>query len=60
MSNLVVEILLRLVKPLFAALLGLVLFAVAIGLGEPGSIVLALLCWLSAAAFILLVQEGPI
>jgi hypothetical protein len=57
-SNLVNEILLRLVKPLFAALLGLVIFAVAVALGEPLSIALAMLSWLSAAAFILLVQEG--
>ena len=60
MSNLVSEILLRLVKPVFAVLLGLVVFAVAVGLGQPASVELALLSWLSAAAFILLVQEGPL
>jgi hypothetical protein len=60
MSNLVTEILLRLVKPVFAALIGLVIFAVAVAFGEPGSFALFLLCWLSAAAFILLIQEGPI
>jgi hypothetical protein len=60
LSNLVVELLLRLVKPLFALLLGLVVFAIAVALGEPASIALALLAWLAAAAFILLVQEGPI
>ena len=60
MSNLVIEILLRLIKPAAAALLGLVIYLVATSLGEPGSIALALLSWLSAAAFILLVQEGPI
>ena len=60
MSNLVVEILLRLVKPLFALLLGLVVFAIAVALGEPASIALALLAWLVAAAFIVLVQEGPV
>jgi hypothetical protein len=60
MSNLVAEILLRLVKPTASALLGLVVFVVATGLGEPASITLALLAWLSAAAFILLVQESPL
>jgi hypothetical protein len=59
-SNLVAEILLRLVKPAIAALLGLVIYLVATGLGEPGSVALALLSWLSAAAFILLVQESPL
>jgi hypothetical protein len=60
MSNLVAEILLRLVKPVAAALLGLLIYVVATALGEPGSISLALLSWLSAAAFILLVQESPL
>ena len=60
MSNLVFEMLLRLIKPAVAALLGLAVYLVATGLGEPGSVALALLSWLSAAAFILLVQEGPI
>jgi hypothetical protein len=59
-SNLVVELLLRLVKPTAAALIGLVIYLVATWLGEPGSVALALLAWLSAAAFILLIQEGPI
>lgn len=60
MSNLVIEILLRLVKPLAAVLLGALVFTVAVVLGEPASAALALLAWLSAAAFILLVQEGPL
>jgi hypothetical protein len=60
MSNLVIEILLRLVKPLAAALLGALVFAVAVVLGEPASVGLALLAWLSAAVFILLVQESPL
>ncbi len=60
MSDLVAELLLRLVKPAIAALLGLVVYLVAVALGEPGSIALALVSWLSAAAFILLVQEGPL
>ena len=60
MSNLVAEILLRLAKAGVAALLGAVVFAVAVALGEPASVALALLAWLSAAAFILLVQESPL
>ena len=60
MSNLVAEILLRLVKPVVALLLGAVIYWVATALGEPGSIALALLSWVSAAAFILLVQESPL
>jgi len=59
-SNLVFEILLRLLKPAAAALIGLVIYLIATWLGEPGSVTLALLAWLSAAAFILLIQEGPI
>ncbi len=60
MSNLVAELLLRLIKPAIALLLGLVVYLVAVALGEPGSVALALLSWLSAAALILLVQEGPL
>lgn len=60
MSNLIAEILLRLVKPLAAALLGSVIFLVGLALGEPASVALALLSWLSAAALILLIQESPL
>ena len=61
MSYLVNEVLLRLVKAGIARLLGAVLYLVATGpLGEPASVMLALLCWLSAAAFVLLVEAGPI
>jgi hypothetical protein len=60
MSNLVNEILLRLAKAAIAAVLGVVLFLVAVGpVGASGSVELALLCWLSAAAFVLLVETGP-
>jgi hypothetical protein len=59
--ELVFEILLRLSKALAAAVLGLIVWALAVGpLGSQGSVELALLCWLSAAAFILLVEESPI
>ena len=61
MSNLVAEILLRLAKAGVAALLGLLLYSILVGpLGNAGSAELALLCWLSGAAFILLVETSPI
>ena len=60
MSNLVIEILLRLAKAGIAALLGVVLYALLVGpLGATGSVELVLLSWLSGAAFILLVESGP-
>jgi hypothetical protein len=59
-SNLVFELLLRLVKPLIAVVLGALVYFVATALGESGSITLALLSFVCGAAFILLVQEGPI
>jgi hypothetical protein len=61
MSNLVGEILLRLLKAAAALLVGLVVWVVVVGLvGVPASAELALLCWLSGAAFILLVESSPI
>jgi hypothetical protein len=60
MSNLVAEVLLRLIKPLLAVFLGAIVYLVATALGEPGSISLALLSFLVGTGFILLVQEGPI
>ena len=60
MSNLVNEVLLRLAKAGTAALLGLVVYLVAIGIGGAApSVELALLCWLSGAAFVLLVESSP-
>ena len=59
MSNLLAEIGLRLLKAAAAAFLGLVLYVVLVALGNPGSVELALLCWLSGAAFIILVETGP-
>jgi hypothetical protein len=59
-SNLVNEILLRLAKAGAAALLGLLLYLVLVGpLGVAPSAELALLSWLSGAAFILLVETSP-
>ena len=61
MRELVFEMLLRLSKALAAAILGLIVWLVAVGpLGAHGSVELALLAWLSGAAFILLVEESPI
>lgn len=61
MSSLIAEIALRLAKAGAAAVLGLVLFAVLVGpLGNDASVELALLCWLAAGAFILLVETSPI
>ena len=61
MRYLVNETLLRLIKPAAAVILGAVLYWILTGpLGEPGGAVLALACWISAAAFILLVETGVI
>ena len=61
MSNLVYEILLRLAKAGAALLVGLVVYLVLVGpLGVDPSAELALLAWLSGAAFILLVETSPI
>ena len=60
MSNLVIELLLRLAKAGAAALVGLIVYLVAIGpLGAAPSVELALLCWLSGAVFLLLVESSP-
>jgi hypothetical protein len=58
-SNLLAEIGLRLLKAAAAGFLGLVLYVVLVALGNPGGVELALLCWLSGAAFIILVETGP-
>ena len=61
MSNLVFEVMLRLAKAGAALVVGTVVYAVAVGpLGATGSIELALLSWLSGAAFVLLVESSPI
>ncbi len=61
MSNLVSEILLRLAKAGAAAVLAMLLFAIVTGpLDAAPSMELGLLCWLSAAAFVLLVETSPI
>ena len=61
MSNLVYEILLRLAKAGAAGVIGLLLYVVLVGpLGQAASVELALLSWLSGAAFILLVETSPL
>ncbi len=60
MSNLVFEIFLRLAKAAAALVVGILVFAVALLLGAAPTVELALLAWLSGAAFILLVESSPI
>lgn len=61
MTYLVNEILLRLAKVAAAFVLGILLWVVLVPLlGVASTPELALLCWLSAAAFILLVESSPI
>jgi hypothetical protein len=60
-NYLVVEILLRLAKAAGALLVGIVIYAVLTGpFAVMGTPELALLAWLSGAAFILLVESSPI
>ena len=61
MGYLVNEILLRLAKAAAALVLGILVWAVLVPvLGVAPTPELALLCWLSGAAFILLVESSPI
>ena len=61
MSNLIIEIAIRLAKAGIAGLIGVVLYLVLVGpLAAQPSVELALLCWLSGAAFVLLVESGLI
>ncbi|HEX5465097.1 MAG TPA: hypothetical protein VFW92_00325 [Candidatus Limnocylindrales bacterium] len=61
MSNLIGELLLRLAKAAACLVLGAIIYLVAVGpLGASGSVELALLSWLSACAFVLVVEESPI
>jgi hypothetical protein len=60
-SFLAAEILLRLAKAGAALIAGLLVYLVATGvLGVPGSVELALLAWISGAAFVLLIETSPI
>jgi len=61
MSELRNEILLRLTKILAAAVLGFLVYLVAVGpLGVQPSFELGALCWISAAVALLLVESSPI
>ena len=61
MGYLVNEILLRLAKAGAALVVGLLLWLVLVPvIGVASTPELALLCWLSGAAFILLVESSPI
>ena len=61
MRYLINEALLRLIKPGIALALGLLLYWIATAiLGEPGSMLLGLACWISSAALILLLETGVI
>jgi hypothetical protein len=59
-SDLRNEILLRLGKVALAALVGAVFYVAATALGAPGGPELALLAWLSGAAFVLIFQSPPL
>jgi hypothetical protein len=60
-SHLLAEIGLRLAKALAALVLAIVVYLVLVGpLGVPPSAELALLSWVTGAAFILLVETSPI
>jgi hypothetical protein len=59
--ELVFELLLRLPKVIVATVVGIVAWLVATGVaGATPSAELWLLCFIGGAAFVLLVQEGPI
>lgn len=60
MSNLVAEILLRLAKAAAAGFVGLLVLLLALALGEPASVSLALLSWIAGAAFVLLIETSPL
>jgi hypothetical protein len=61
MSHLAFELILRLAKAGVAFIVGTIIFGFLIGpIGATPSAELALLSWLSGAAFILLVETSPI
>jgi hypothetical protein len=61
MSHLAFEVILRLAKTGAALIVGALVFVVMIGpVGATPTAELALLSWLSGAAFILLVESSPI
>ena len=61
MRELIFELLLRLIKPALAAIIGLVAWLLATGPGgAQGSAELGILCLVLGGVVVLLVQEGPI
>ena len=61
MKELLAEIAIRMIKPVVAGLLSMVIYLVATSaFGASPSAELGLLSWLSAAALILMVESGPI
>jgi hypothetical protein len=61
MSQLINEMLLRVAKLLAAAVVGAVIYGVAVGpLRVAASFELAAICWISAAVTLLLVESSPI
>jgi hypothetical protein len=61
MREIVYELLLRLIKPILAAVIGLVPWLLATGPGgASASAELAIVCFLAGGMTILLVGEGPI
>jgi hypothetical protein len=61
MRELVFELLLRGIKPLFAVLVALLVWAIALGvLGATATVELGILCFLAGGMLVLLAQEGPI
>jgi len=61
MHELIVEILLRLLKPLLATILGAAIWVMVVGiLGAEATPETFVLCWLAGGMLLLLTQEGPI
>jgi hypothetical protein len=61
MRYLVNEALLRLIKPLVALVLAMLLYwLITVPLGEAGSALLFLACWIGAGTFIQLLETGVI
>ncbi len=61
MKELLAEIALRMIKPALAGVIGIVIYVLATSwFGGSPSVELGLLAWLAGAAFVLLVESGPI
>jgi hypothetical protein len=61
MRELIVEVVLRLLKPLLATIFGAAIWVLVVGiLGAASTPETFVLCWLAGAMLVLLTQEGPI